>query len=145
MTWVLVSVSYKITGMAWDNHHQMSFPSKNFLFTCDNHEVLAVIHQYTSLNTNTQHWTVLQQITGWLQTPATYSFTWYDSSWVGCDSCLFLITFWREAYYIFLRTSNFFSISPSSPYPDKQIIATQTPQPGESKSKSSKTMDTLLD
>lgn len=60
--------------MAWDNHHQMSFRGKDFLFTCDNHEVLAVIHLYTSLKTNTHNWTELLKFVGWLHTPATYSF-----------------------------------------------------------------------
>jgi len=50
--------------------------------------------------------------------------------------------FWLEANYIFLRTSHFFSLSSFSPIPQQQIMTTETPQHGESRSETSWSMDT---
>jgi len=75
------------------------------------------------------------------ETPATSGFTRQYSSRVERASWLLLIPFWLEVYYIFLRTSHCTSLSSSSPIPQQRIMDSQTPQPGESGSELSETMD----
>jgi len=91
----------------------------------------------SSLWANIQHQTDSLQIAGLLETPATCSYTQADSSWVELPSWQLVSLFWLEANYIFLRTSHFCWISSSSPFPRQQVMATQTPQRGESGSESS--------
>jgi len=116
----------------------MSFLSRKFLLVYYKQEILAVVHLCSSRWTNYQPWIHLLQIAGPLETPATCSYTLYDSSWVERTSWLSLIPFWTEANYIFLRTSHFFSLSSSSPFAHQQSMAPQTPQQGEGGSESSR-------
>jgi len=53
-----------------------------------------------------------------------------------------LIPYWIEANYIFLRTSHFFSLSSSLPFPQQQVMAPHTPQPAGSRSQLSRTTGT---
>jgi len=133
-----MSVSCYIPGILWDKHQQTSFPSYNVLCISDYHAMSAVVHRNSSLLTNTQPGTYLLHIAGWWETPATCGHTEQDSSWVYGTSRLLLIPFWHEANYIALRTSHFFLLSSSSPIPHQQIMETQPPQPGESRSISSR-------
>jgi len=137
MTWFLRLVSCKNQGMSWVKHHQTSFPSKNVLFIYYKHEISAVIHHYLSHKTNKQHRTDLLQIARPLETPATCSYTQWDSDSVDYASWLSLIPFWLEAHYIFLRTSHFVSLSSSSSFRQHQIMAPHTAQHGASGSGSS--------
>jgi len=111
MTWSLASVSCKITGFSWDNDHQISFPSKNFLLVSDNCEIFTVINCCLSLYTKTHHWPDILHITGWWETPATCSYTQQDSSWVDHASWLSLIPFWLDCNYTFLRPLHFLLLS----------------------------------
>jgi len=56
----------------------MAFPTKNVLFLSHNNEISAVVHHDLSLQTDTQHWTDLVQITGWLALCATGSYVQQD-------------------------------------------------------------------
>jgi len=118
----------------------MSFPSKNVLCICNMNVISAVVHFNLSLWTNIQHRTDSLQIAGLLESPVTSSYTQADSSWVESPSWQSFSAFWIEANYIFLRTSHFFWLSSSAPFPHQQFMATQTPQTGESGSESSETM-----
>lgn len=142
MTWFLASVSRKVRAICWGKAQQTSFRSKKFLFSFHKHEISDVVHIYISLWTNTQCQTDLLQIAGRFETPAICSRTQQDSSWVECASWLLLIPSWLEAYYVFLSTSHMFSLSFSCPFQHQKIMATQTPQPGESGSELSETTDT---
>ena len=128
--------------MCWDKHHQTTFPSQNFLFISIKHEISAVFHLNVSLQTNKQtnkhHRTDLLQIAGPLESLPTCSDTQQGVSWVERASWQSFIPLWPVAYYIFLRTSHF-SLSSSSPFPQQQVMAPQTPQPGLSQSESSRT------
>jgi len=91
-------------------------------------------------NKETNQTNVLQ-IAEPLKSPATCSYTQPDKTWVDCASRLSFIPLWLEAYYIFLSTLHF-SLSSSSPFPQQQVMAPQTPQISEIKSQSSWTMGT---
>jgi len=117
----------------------MSFPSKNILFICNINQISAVVNFNWCLKANIQHLADSLQIPGLLETPATGSYTQADSSWVECPSWRSVSLFWLEANYIFLRTSHFFLLSSSSPFPHQQVMTTQTPQTGESGFESSET------
>jgi len=138
MTWFLVSVSCRITGILGDKHHQMFFHSRNFLFISDNEVIEADINQYVSLWRHKPHWTDLLQIPKWRETHPTCSQMYQDSSWVECASWLLLIPFWLEANYIFFMTSHLFWWSSSSPSPHRQIMAAKTRQQSEKRSESSR-------
>jgi len=138
MSWLLASVSGNIPRFFWDKHHQTSFPSKHFLLISDNLDISAVIRLELPLYTNKQHRTNLLQIPVHWESPATCSYTQQDPCWVEHAGWLLLIPFWREADYIFLRTSHSFSLSSSSPIPHLQIMATPTLQPAVSRSESSR-------
>jgi len=103
-------------------------------------EVSCCSHLYITVNTHTasarlsaNHWMVWQC--------ATCGIMQQDSSLVELASWLLLILFWLEAYYLFLKTSHFFSLLSSTTHPLKQIMATHTAQPGERGSESSETSD----
>ena len=132
-----MSVSCKILGLGWNKHHRMSIPSKNFGCMFDTLELSGVIHLLSSQIAIAQHWTYILQIGGWLETPATCSYMQQHSSWVDEAIRHWLIPFWLDANYVFFRTSHFFPLSSSSPFPHQQINATQTPPQGESGSESS--------
>jgi len=55
-----------------------------------------------------------------------------------CASWLSFIPLWLVAYYIFLRTFHF-SLSSSSPFPQQQVMAAQSPQPSGTQSEPSRT------
>jgi len=124
--------------MCWKKPHQTSFRWKNFLFLSIIHEISVVIHFNVSQPTNKQHRTDLLQIKGPFESPATCSYTQQDTSWVEHASGLSFIPLWLLAGHIFLWTS-YFLLSSSSPYPQQQITAPQTSQPGVIKSESSRT------
>jgi len=67
--------------------------------------------------TNTHHWTDLVQIAEQLATCATGSYAQQDSSGVERASWLLRMLCWLKANDIFLRTSNFFSLSSSAAHP----------------------------
>jgi len=113
----LASVACRIPGIAWDNHQQMSFPSKNVPIICRKDEILAVVHHHLSLSTHTHHRTDLVQIAWRMATHATGSYVQQDSSCAERASWLLPMPFWLEANYIFLRTSHFFSLSSFSGLP----------------------------
>jgi len=134
MSRLLGSVSCNIPGILWDKHQHTCFPSYNVLFMSGNHAISALVHCKWSLFPNTQHQSYLLQIAGWWETPETCCHMQQDSSSVYGTSWLLLIPFRHEANYIVLRTSHFFSLSSSSPIPNPQIMDTEQPQPGESRS-----------
>jgi len=88
--------------------------------------------------TNKHHRTNLLQIAGPLESPATCSDMQQDIPWVKRASWQSFIPLWPVAYYIFLRTFHF-SLSSSSPFPQQQVMAPQTPQPDVIQSESSRT------
>jgi len=137
MTRFLASVPSNVLSISWDKHHRMSFPWDNFLCISVNYEISAFIDIYWSLQTNIQLRTDLLHIAGPWETPATCPHTQEDKPWVECTSWQLRIPFWSAAKSIFLRTSNFFSVSSCTLIPQQQIMAPRTPQHGESRSKSS--------
>jgi len=140
MTPFLASASCTILVFTWDKHHQTSFPSKTVLCICNINEISAVVHFNLTLETNIQHWTNSLPIVALWETPATCSDSQADSSWVERPSWWSLSLFRLEANYIFLRTSHFFWLSSSSPFPQQPVMATQIPQTGEGRSESSEMM-----
>jgi len=84
------------------------------------------------------HRTDLLQFAGRLDSLPTCSDTQQDVSWVERASWQSFIPLWPVDYYIFLRTFHF-SLSSSSPFPQQQDMAPQTPQPGGIQSESSRT------
>jgi len=46
---IFIVSSFNIPGISRDKHHQMPFPSKNFLPNWDNHEISAVVNLYGHL------------------------------------------------------------------------------------------------
>jgi len=106
-----------VSGISWDKLQQMAFPTKNVLFLSHNNQISAVVHHDLSLQTDTQHWTDLVQITGWLVLCATGSYVQQDWSCVEWASWLLCMPFWLEANCIFHRSSHFFSLSSSSGLP----------------------------
>jgi len=96
--------------------------------------------QYIPANkqTNKHHRTDLLQIAWPLESPATSSDRQQDIPWVERASWQSFIPLWPGAYYIFLRTVHF-SWSSSSPFPQQQVVAPQTPQPDVIQSESSRT------
>jgi len=120
--------------MCWDKHHQTTFRSKNFLFISIKHEIPAVVHFNVSLQTN-KH-TSSEGLTPNRGTVGITS-NW-DVSWVERASWQSFIPLCPVAYYIFLRTFHF-SLSSSSPSPQQQVVAQQTPLPGGIQSESSRT------
>jgi hypothetical protein len=138
MAGLLASVPRKILGMPWDQHHQMSILSKNFVYILYNHEIVTLDNYFLSVWSNKLHCTHLLQIMGWLETPAICSNTWKDSSWVEGANWLLLIPFWLEANYIFLRTSHFFALSSSRHYAPQPIMTPLPCERAESGSKSSR-------
>jgi len=126
MAVLLASVPCKIPGMPWDQHHQISIPSKNLVCILYKHEIVTLDYHILSVKSNKQHCTNLLQIEGWLETPAIGRNPQKNSSWVEGANWLLLIPFWLEATYIFLRTSHFFSLS-SSPYSLPKPIMTAVP------------------
>jgi len=138
MTSWLLSDSWKILAMCWDKHHQMSFWSKNFLFISMKHEIPAVVRFNESQPTNIQHRTDVLQITGPLESPAPSSYTQQDISWVEHAGWVWFMPLWLVAYYIFLRTFHF-CLSSSPPFPQQEVMAPHTPQPGVIESESCQT------
>jgi len=90
-------------------------------------------HQFIHLNIKTTSENLLK-IMGQLETDAIWSYPQFDFCWVDWTSCQLVIAFWLEPNYILLRTSHFFSLSSSFPIPHQHKMATQSPQPGESRS-----------
>jgi len=107
-------------------------------FICINHEISAAMHLEISWWTHRQHRTAILQITGQLSTAAMCGYTQHGSVWVDCASWLLLIPIWLEADYIFLRTSQFLSLSSFSSSQRRQIVAPLTPAQGASGSESSR-------
>jgi len=138
MTRLLASVSRKIPGIIWDKYQQTPFPSNNILLIIDNHAISAVVNRNSSMLSIEKPRTDSLQIPRLWETHPTCSNTRQDSSWVSRSCWLLLILFGHEADYIVLRASHFVSLSSSSPIPQQQIMDTQSPQPGESGSKSSR-------
>jgi len=99
---------------------------------------LSFTSMYPCKQTNNQHRTDLLSIKRPLESPATCNYTQPDKTWVECASWLSFIPLWLVAYYIFLRTFHF-SLSSSSPFPQQQVMATQTPQHSVIESESSQT------
>ena len=108
----------------------------SFLYLSNMRYQLLFTSMYPCKQTNKHHWTNLLQITGLLESPATCSDMQQDISWVECASWQSFITLWPVAYYIYLRTFHFL-LSSSSLFPQQQVIAPQTPQPGVIQSGSS--------
>jgi len=102
-------------------------------FGCCRHLFLPVNKQSTLDGLAATSWVVA--------TSASCSYIPQDSSSVGCASWLLLIPFWLDVDYTFFRTSQFFSISSSSPIRNLQVMAPQTHQPGDSGSESSRLME----
>jgi len=88
--------------------------------------------------TNKHHRTDLLQIAGQLESLPTCSDTQQDVSWVERASWQSFIPLWPVDYYIFLRNFHF-SLSSSSPFPQQQVMAPQTLQPGGIQSESRRT------
>jgi len=86
---------------------------------------------------NQQHQIYQLHIAGPLVTPAPCSYILQFSSGLEWVSWLSLIQFWLEAKYIFLKTSRFLLLPSSSPSPQQQVKAPQTPQTGASVSEPS--------
>jgi len=141
MIWWLPCVSSKIPAMCWENHHQMTFPWKNLCFISIHHEIAAVVHFNVNLQTYKQHQTNSLHIAGPLESPATCSYMQQDISSIERASWLSFIPLWLVAYNIFLRTFHF-SLSSSSPFPQHEDMASQTPQPGVIESESGRTTGT---
>jgi len=93
---------------------------------------------YPCKHMNKQHWTNLLQIARPLKSPATYHYTQMEQTWVECASRLSFIPFWLVAYYIFFRTFHC-SLSSSSPFPQQQDMAPDTPRRGVIESESCRT------
>jgi len=136
MTPCVASVSRTIPVISWHNHNQTSFPSKNILFIWNINEISTVVNFNESLEANIQHRTDSLRIAGLLEIPATCRYMQAASSWVERCSWQLVRVFWLEANYSFLRTSHFFWLSSSSPFPHQQGLPTETPQTGESGSES---------
>ena len=83
---------------------------------------------YPCKQTNQHYQIDVVHITGRLESPVTCSDTQQDVSCVEHSSWQSFIPLWPVAYYIFLRTLHF-SSSSSSPSPQQQVMAPQTPQP----------------
>jgi len=139
MTWFWACVSYNIPRLWWDKYHLTSCPLKNDVFISIKHAIWAVVHLYLSRYTDRQHCTDFLSIVRQLETPTTCHYIQRDLYWVDRASWLLLIPFWIEADNIFLTTSNCFSSLSSSSIPQHQIMATQTPPKGASRSESSST------
>jgi hypothetical protein len=139
MTWQLAYVSCNIPAKCWENDHQMTFPSKNFLYIYVNHVISAVIHMNVSLQTNTQ--TSLDRHSANHGTTGIMSNL--QRSTAGCilsRMCkLKVIHSLVTSSLIYIPQDFHFSLSSSSPYPQYQVMARQTPQPGVIQSELSQT------
>jgi len=85
---------------------------------------------------NIQHQTNLWRLQGWLETPATWSYTQLNSSGVECETWLLLIPLGLEG--TFRKTSHFCLFSSSAPCPCQQIMTPCTPEPGVNESELSR-------
>ena len=141
MTLFVASVSCNILGISSDKYHQMPIPLKNCQIGPHKHEILAVVHVNILLQTSTEHSPNWPKIAQWLDTPASCSSTRQDLSSVELACWLLFFPFWLAAYYIILRTSHSSSLSSSSPISQQQNISPQPPQPCESASESSQTIE----
>jgi len=110
----------------------------SFLYLLNTRYQLSFTSLYPCKHTNENHRTEILQITGPLESLPTCSDMQQDVSWVECASWQSFIPLWPVAYYIFLRTFHF-SLSSSSPFSHKQVMAPQAPQPGVIQSESSQT------
>jgi len=80
MTWLLVSVSCNLTGILWDKHQQPSFTLYDVLFMSANHAISAAVHHNLSILTNNHQHTLILDVAGRSETPATCGHTQQDWS-----------------------------------------------------------------
>jgi len=113
----------------------------SFLYLSNMRYQLSFTSIYTCKQTNKEHRTNLKQIAGPLESPATWSNTQQDISWVERASWPSFIPLWLVVYNMFLRTFHF-SLSSFSPCPQQQFMAPQTPQPSVIESEMSRTTGT---
>jgi hypothetical protein len=113
-------------------------PRISYLDLSNTRYQLSFTSMYPFKHTKKYDLTDLLQIAGALESHPTCSDTQQDGSWVERAFWQSFIPFWPVAYYIFLRTFHFL-LSSSSLFPQQQVMAPQTPEPGVIQSKSSRT------